>query len=165
MKVSLTGGLGTEGPDLYVLEQTELACGLRVDPSLLSVSADGDTLAIFTNPTGCSMLLEGGSLIEDAVPATLVCPPVAHAGNPPKAAHESLMMRQVQSKSTMWRRRKLAEGIGSLGVLTPSQRERLLIFLQNHHSAFALEEHERGKTDLLEMDIDTGNAKPWKCSP
>lgn len=61
--------------------------------------------------------------------------------------------------------KKLAESIGSLGTLTTSQQEKLLSFLQDHHAAFALEEHERGETDLLEMDIDTGDAEPWNCSP
>ena len=41
----------------------------------------------------------------------------------------------------------------------------MLNFLQDHHTAFALEEHERGETDLMEMNIDTGDAEPRRRAP
>ena len=36
----------------------------------------------------------------------------------------------------------LTESIGSLDVLSPAQQKELLGFLEKHHAAFALEEHE-----------------------
>ena len=40
-------------------------------------------------------------------------------------------------------------------MLTPKQRQELIHFLGGHHAAFALEDHERGETDLVEFSIET----------
>ena len=40
--------------------------------------------------------------------------------------------------------------------------KQLCNFLPDHHKAFSLEEGERGETDLIQMEIDTGNACPKK---
>ena len=58
----------------YLLGLTELKSGLQVEPSLLSLSAEDGVLAMINNPTGCSMALEGGSLLGEATPVTLVNP-------------------------------------------------------------------------------------------
>ena len=110
--VSLAGD-GAELADTYVLEPAELKCGLLVDPALISVPADGDACAVLTNPTGCSMVLEEGNSIGEAVPATLVCPPES-TDDQPGAARTQPALRQVQSKSMTWRRNKLAESIKGL---------------------------------------------------
>ena len=135
-----------------------------MDPALISVPADGDACAVLTNPTGCSVMLEEGNSIGEAVPATLVCPPES-TDDQPGAAQTQPALQQVQSKSMTWRRNKLAESIKGLGTLTSHQRQQLLNFLQDHHATFALEEHERGETDLMEMNIDTGDAEPRRCAP
>ena len=41
-------------------------------------------------------------------------------------------------------------------------RRTLLEFLANNHKAFCLEENERGETDLVQFEIDTGDAAPKK---
>ena len=74
-------------------------------------------------------------------------------------------LRWVQSELTAWRKERHVESIGSSGALTPPEQEMLLSFLQENHTAFALEEHEWSETDLMEMDIDTGDAEPQRCSP
>ena len=33
-------------------------------------------------------------------------------------------------------------------------------FLAEHHQAFSLDPGERGETDLIQMDIDTGDVSP-----
>ena len=149
---------------MYLLEPRELDCGLKVDPSLLSVSADGDVLAVLVNPTGCSMVLAEGTPLGDAMPAKLVCPATIAEGRP-STTKEQPALRWIQSKPTAWRKERLVESIGSLEALTPPQHEKLLSFLQEHHTAFALEEHEWGETDHMEMDVDTGDAEPQRCSP
>ena len=47
-------------------------------------------------------------------------------------------------------------------LLNPEQAQDLHEFLGDHHEAFCLEEHERGETDLITMEIDTGDARPQK---
>ena len=41
-------------------------------------------------------------------------------------------------------------------------KDLFLQFLSIHHEAFSLEENERGEMDLLDMEIDTGDAPPKK---
>ena len=45
-------------------------------------------------------------------------------------------------------------------LLTWQQKDQLLQLLLLSHDAFALIEAERGETDLLQMQIDTGNSLP-----
>jgi hypothetical protein len=49
--------------------------------------------------------------------------------------------------------------------LPAEERETLLEFLADHHYVFSLEEGERGETDLVEMEIDTGDANPKRQAP
>ena len=117
---------------------------------------------MINNPTGCSMALEGGSLLGEATPVTLVNP--APNGDQTQGIPEEMSaLRWSQTKPTTWRQQKLLESIGTLETLTPAQQQKLTDFLKEHNTAFALEEGERGETDLVEMHIDTGDAAPQRC--
>ena len=48
--------------------------------------------------------------------------------------------------------------------LPPEEKKQLMEFLADNHEAFSLE-GERGETDLVEMVIDTGDARPLKQAP
>ena len=59
------------------------------------------------------------------------------------------------------RKKKLAEIIQGEGSSLPWQeRSQLHTLLLKHHNSFQLEEGERGETDLVQMQIDTGDASP-----
>ena len=74
-------------------------------------------------------------------------------------------MRKVHSKPVSWRKEKLKESVGVLELLTSSQQQKFIDFLTKHHNVFALEEYEGGETDLVEMEIVTGDAHPRRCAP
>ena len=119
---------------------------------------------MINNPTGCSMALEEGSLLGEATPVTLVNP--APNGDQTQGIPEEMStLRWIQTKPTAWRQQKLLESIGTLETLTPAQQQKLTDFLKEHNTAFALEEGERGETDLVEMHIDTSDAAPQRCPP
>ena len=69
-------------------------------------------------------------------------------------------MSRIHSKSDAWRKKKLAELIGSTNTLSPTQQQELINFLVEHHAAFVLEDCEQGETDLVELSIDTGDTEP-----
>ena len=161
VEVNFVGREEVNGP--YLLEPTELECGVQADQALLRVTDDRETLAVVTNPTGWSMVLGEGSTLGEAVAVTLVSP-TSGQEEPPDSARGDVMMRRIQSKPTVWRK-KLTESIDSLDLLAPAQQKELLSFLEKYHAAFALEENERGETDLVEMTIETGDAEPRKCAP
>ena len=49
---------------------------------------------------------------------------------------------------------------GSCGLVDSSETRKLHELLEEFHSAFSLEEGERGETDLIEMEIHTEDATP-----
>ena len=46
--------------------------------------------------------------------------------------------------------------------LPESEREKFYKFLMNNHTVFSLEDNERGETDQVMLEIDTGDAQPRK---
>lgn len=60
------------------------------------------------------------------------------------------------------RRKKMVDIFHQDLEVPEEAKEQLLQFLQEHHVSFALEEHERGDTDLIQLEIDTGDATPRK---
>ena len=73
--------------------------------------------------------------------------------------------RKYSEKILDWercRQEKLREAIGELD-LPDEEKETFQTFLTHHHRAFCLEHGERGETDLICMEIDTGgDAHPRK---
>ena len=165
VEVSFTGDEERNDVEAYLLEPTKLKSGLQLEPSLLSVSPEDGVLAVVNNPTGCSMSMEEGTLLGEATPVSLVeSAPDTH--DPVSDVPEdSSALRWIQTQPTAWRQQKLVDSLGSLETLTAVQQQKLLDFLKEHHAAFALEEGERGETDLVELHIDTGEAEPRRCPP
>lgn len=57
------------------------------------------------------------------------------------------------------RKRLLAESFGHIDL--PLEQKGLIHhILGDHHDVFALSDREWGQTDLIEMEIETGNAQP-----
>lgn len=59
------------------------------------------------------------------------------------------------------RKRKL-QNVIKLPDLPDNERVQLLQFLADHYQAFGLDPGKRSETSLVEMVIDTGNAKPLR---
>ena len=68
----------------------------------------------------------------------------------------------TDGSSPMERVQKLHKLLSRPTLLNGTQCQQLFEFLGEHHLAFCLDEYERGETDLLEMEIDTGTAHPKK---
>ena len=164
VEVSLARHKESDDSVTYLLEPIELRSGLEIEPSLLSLSAEDGVLAVINNPTGCSMALEEESLLGEATPVTLVNP-APNDNQTQGVSGEQSALRWIQTKPTVWRQQKLLESVGALETLTPVKQQKLLDFLKEHHTAFALEEGERGETDLVEMHINTGDTRPQRCPP
>ena len=60
---------------------------------------------------------------------------------------------------------KLHKLLPRQSLLDDQQCDQLFEFLITHHLAFCLKEYERGETDMIEMEIDTGDAHPKKLPP
>ena len=60
----------------------------------------------------------------------------------------------------MLRTQKLLEIVGKSDLLSEEQTECLNQFLGEHHEAFSIDPGERGETSLVQMEVDTGDARP-----
>lgn len=69
-------------------------------------------------------------------------------------------MRRVDSSELEVRKKKLCEIVGKPKLLTPEQTKELHLLLGEHHSTFSLEPNKCGETDLLTMEILTGDVVP-----
>ena len=70
-----------------------------------------------------------------------------------------LVKRVMSVEQEQVHKRKLMEQLEEPHLPEP-EKSRLCEFLADHHEAFSLEEGERGETDLIQMEIDTGSAPP-----
>ena len=85
--------------------------------------------------------------------------------NPHSSTSRVKMVRKIEHLSAervQWRKDKLTE---ILGLKNESELQGLGEMLRQYHHAFALEEDERGETDLVQFSIDTGDAHPLRQPP
>ena len=116
-------------------------------------------MVLLTNSTGCSAMAEAGTELGEAVSATVVSPGLEPKSDPlPSSADAQVNLVHTDT----WRKRKLCELVGKPALLDEEQVRSLHEFLGEHHQAFCLEDGERGETDLVEMEIHTGDAPPRK---
>ena len=155
-----------------LLDGTQLSCGVGVDAALIDVDGDRRALTVLSNHTGCSVTIEEGSSLGVAMAVEPVQPDPTSDSKPELSptpettlTTEPANVSRLYSKPVAWRKRKLAESVGSTDTLSPEQREELIDFLGEHHTTFALEEHEGGETNLVEFSIETGDADPRRCAP
>ena len=68
-------------------------------------------------------------------------------------------MEQQPARCDEDRCQKIREMVEVTGI-TEVERSKLLKLLEEYNATFSLEDGERGETDLVEMEIDTTDAKP-----
>ena len=128
-----------------------------MEDSLLNPAAGGLAQVVLMNSTGFTQVIEAGTELGTGEAATIVEP----------AAEDDDMtslcnINKLSSGATDRQRRDLLLEYVGQPDLPESERVKLFELIQNHHEVFALEEGERGQTDLVEMEIDTGDSRPIK---
>ena len=170
VKVRLEGDYQPKTPVLVESNPELETVGLHLDDSFVCPDEDGITVLRLTNPSGFTCRLEEGATVGNAEHAML-----SNGSEPDdETVEESLSklrsstthsdVKRVESGAE-WRKEKLRELYKDNIDLPHPVKDSFLQFLSNHHEAFSLEENERGETDLLEMEIDTGDAPPKKQRP
>ena len=158
---------------------------LRFDHTLIEPGEDGYAQIVLTNPTGITRKLRPGTWVGRASGVEMV---IQHSDDDAEDAvpndAEELVAGNMQAaegvlvnpepcvagvnnvdaeRRVHFRKEKLSETLADEGSnLPPEERERLHSFLLECHEAFSLEKSERGETDLVELQIDTGDASPIK---
>ena len=106
-------------------------------------------------------MAEEGTVLGTAVEAVVVEPTVSDTPAPMEPL--DTLVKKVSTLSDQQRRKELLKLIGEPD-LPKAEREELLAFLADNHEAFSLEDGERGETDLVQLEIDTGDS-PSKRQP
>lgn len=166
-----------KGSEPILLErsmQVEEETGLQIEDALLQPTVEGRAQMVLSNPSGFTQVVEQGLELGIAIPATVIqstlganedlpgqpgdlaFPPTESPGST-----EPDGVKRVTADTVQQRQARLMELIEEPNL--PEEGRRMLLeFLANHHKAFCLEENERGETDLVQFEIDTGDAAPKK---
>ena len=76
-----------------------------------------------------------------------------------------MLLKKVASLDNEGRKQKIREHMISQfsdSFLSIEEQDRLLSLVEDYHDVFSLNDGERGETDLVEMDINTGDAAPTR---
>ena len=135
--------------------------GLRVEDAVVSVSDEGTVQIVVKNYSGLTQSVEQGICLAEAEPVDLESTP--ETAECSEELH-TCDVNKIASSGDARRRSKLLSTL-ELPDLPPTDLSILSEFLADHNDVFSLQEGERGKTDLIHMHIDTGDAVPRKQSP
>ena len=181
MPVQVTQIKGT-----VLLEPSEsLDQSLQVEESLLEVKEDGSTAIVIRNNSSSSCQLNKGMELGQAVGAAVVDHTQQESlqtqqlpDNVVSLPAESEVIQQLpkilnvssvaigtgkSSECVKWRQQQLGNLLRSTERQL-SEKDHLLLeeLLCEYHDVFSLEEDERGETDMIEFEINTGDEPPKK---
>ena len=134
--------------------------------SLVTLDNDKPVKVLLTNSTGFTQQVDKGlwnGLAYEATPVSV-----------PSFPQDSAVVQSVNStdeKEIEYRQKLLSQFLfkDKESPMTWQEKDQLLQLLLSNHDVFALTEGERGETDLLQMQIDTGNSlpryQPARCTP
>ena len=149
-------------------EALEVLSGLSPDDAVIQPSPDGKSCILISNFTGHTRCLEEGDVIGQATEADVVQNPIP--GTPDSISRAFTITTSSEScpddpqDRHVQRKQKLKEVLVP-PKLPPNEWETLVELLAAHHHVFCLEEGDRGETDLISMEIDTGDAYPRRQAP
>ena len=167
VQVKVTETLGNSPLLLEESNEVRDEFGIRIEDALLQPTEDGVAHIAISNWSGFTQTIKGGANLGKAVGVTVVTPEGDLMKGidkvlvkPPEEVEVQInrVSDRVIEKS---RKTKLIEKINAPD-LSGEDRKALYSFLLEHHQAFSLDPGERGETDLVQMEIDTGNSSPKK---
>ena len=135
-----------------LLEPEDLGCDLQVEQTLLCPRRDntGTYQVVIENCTGFTQNFEVGVTVGAAtkVEEIMPIPTIEQEGR----VHVNQL---VSNENIQWRKDKLCTLLEKgESALLPSEREMLM----DYRTVFSLETNERGETDLIQFEINTGDS-------
>ena len=137
-----------------------LTDGLLLTPTLTKFH-EGITNVTITNRSGCTWEVEADQQIGSAQKAELV-----------QESQELLVsdayteVRRLQPQVPITERKQKLREILCSGLELPQEvQEQLIQLLEHYHDCFLLSEADQGRTDLVQLEIETGDATPCKQRP
>ena len=143
---------------LQYRQDAKESLGVQAEDVLIHLSQDQPGKVLLSNATGFTQHLEAGEFLGEAAPVVIVSPPdpeIVRAFTVTTSQDDATDCREKRRRQTL--KKSLEEP-----DLPPQEKQALLEFLTKYHHAFSLEDGERGETDLIYMEINTGEARPKK---
>ena len=134
--------------------------GVDWSDTLLQPTADGLAQMVVANTSGFTQQLSVGVELGRAVGVTVMDTVDTDLSAEPQLTHSCEVAKIDTSPDPTSRKTKLLEAVGKSELLSAEQAKCLQDFLEDHHQAFSLEPGERGETDMVQMEVDTGDAAP-----
>ena len=129
---------------------------LNISDGLMPLTEDRIAQVLIQNLYGLTQTLLQGTRIGDALPVTVETTEDAKPASTLRISSNLQGLGPDQPQVRKQKLRSMLEGPD----LPPADKTALLDFLAGNHHAFSLGEGKRGETDLIQMEIDTGNASP-----
>ena len=142
----------------WMLEHT----GVVIPSGILQPDSKGIAYVKVENHSGYTECLEESTEIGTASQANIVeyHDMLSQTQPTPEDAAVNCIRTEEENDA---RKRKLRESLGiERSDLPLAHRDQLLDMVTNFHDVFSLAEEERGETDWVQFDIDTGDAQPRK---
>ena len=155
--VRCEGNIAPSQQALIVEAERELG-GLAIESAVILPPKDGITQMVVRNDTGFTQKLEEGAVLGVVENAEVL------EVSPDLGATCSAAVNRLDSLNHEPRKGKLLDKL-KLPMLPPVELQQLKDFLTDHHDVFSLEEGERGETDIVQFEINTGDAPPQKQPP
>ena len=149
-------------PDTSFCERSQL----EIPPALLEWSEQEETEPVVTNNSGFTQRIDAGAIVGQSVNAQTVEGSSSSITDYTEATFEESLIEfdefpcQVSTVVSEDHKARLREMLDVSRLLNKEQDELLKNFLVDHHEAYSIDPGERGETDLLQMDINTGDASP-----
>lgn len=151
------GGMAKLQSPLLVEPVPELG-SLVVESAVVSPPRDGLTQMVVWNKSGFTQQLSKGAVLGVVDNAEVLDAPSCEQDTEP------VTVSRLDSSAQESRKKKLLEML-KLADLPPDELQQLKDFLVSVHDVFSVSEGERGETDIVQLEIDTGDAQPQKQAP
>ena len=141
----------------FLIEPLDLSVNHRlyIGNSLVQATSSDRAQVIITNFTPFTQKVRKGCWIGQTNEVTVVSPTESFQAK----CHRHADVMSISTLDADIRKNKLATLLTTEGpTLNPQDKDRLVQLLLDFRHAFILEEGKRGETDLIRMDIDTGDA-------
>ena len=155
VQVTVDGGHLTGPLLLECGDSIEETIGLRITDTLFQPDSDSTGWVLMANVSGFTQTVEEGTRVGDASPVVVENPEEETYGQ-----HAWRITSEFEHPSRSEVRKQKLEAVLEEPELPQQEKTTLPRFLRDHHHAFSLEEGERGETNLVQMEINTGDARP-----
>ena len=160
--VQMEEGWYRAGPLFLQQDEELLSLQLSADEALLQPDANRRCHAVLTNLSGSTQHLEPGKILGQVEQVEVEEVPSTEAAESLSVTLNVTSFAESQPWEEVQRKEKLKQALTEPD-LPDEEKCALLDFLASHHDVFSLG-GERGETDLIEMEIDTGDALPRRQS-